>query len=776
MAALKQKLSGLAVGGLVTAAAIALVFILRAAGFLEEIELKLIDYRFQRRGPLSGLTASHPIPSDSLDIVIVDLDDESWRLIPRKWPYKRDIWARTVKNLSRAGASVIVFDIMFDSEDAASAEGDSAFAAAIRAAREKGTSVVLAAKYAVEKTLIPPDYIAYPISVLMEAGPETGLVGEAKDRDGFTRRYIAYSRLSTDTLVYLSLGMKAVKEYVGYGDNVRLVPSQEGVVYGEYVIKSVKEPNTFLINYYGPPSGAGPPPPVGPYRTFSRYPLSGVLDDAEFDLADENEDTDWMELFYPDGFMADFGMAEESPFEGKIAIVGTSVEIFLDLKQTPYYNYADRQQLMPGVETHANAIQTLLDRNWISTVDALGESVLLISLSLLAFAFLSWLGPLKGGIVALVELILFVDVGIGYFFRDFLWLGKLAVIAVLPTGLLESLGESVVISTPGFGESVIVPVVAPVLVIILTYGGNVLYNFVMEQRERRKISGMFSVMVSPAVLQHMQDDPDAFSLTGRKTNATMFFSDVAGFTTISEKLSAEDLAAVLNKYLSPMTEILMSYDGYVDKYEGDAIMCNFGVPMPDPEHARKACWAALDQQEALVDVRAELKRDYGVEVDVRMGINTGDVSAGNMGSAQRFSYTVMGDAVNQASRFEGANKEYGTHIMIGEETRRQATDYIETRLLDKLVVKGKAVPITVYELLSKKDGLLDGRAEIVGLFEDGLELLWKRDWDGALKKFEAVLAADSEDEPSKRYIERCSAYKVNPPPETWQGEFVMTTK
>ena len=225
-----------------------------------------------------------------------------------------------------------------------------------------------------------------------------------------------------------------------------------------------------------------------------------------------------------------------------------------------------------------------------------------------------------------------------------------------------------------------------------------------------------------------------------------------------------------------MTEILMSYDGYVDKYEGDAIMCDFGVPVLDPEHARKACWAALDQQDALVGTRAEIERDYGVSLHVRMGVNTGDVSAGNMGSAQRFSYTVMGDAVNQASRFEGANKQYGTRTMIGEETHRQAAEFIESRLLDKLVVKGKAVPITVYELLCKKGVISEGQAEIVALFEEGLALHLERRWDEAIKKFEAAIAIDHDDGPSTRYIERCRNYKANPPPDDWQGEFVMTTK
>lgn len=772
----KIETKKLLVGLVITVIGLLIVLAMRFAGTLEVAELTLIDFRFLTRGPLSGITASDPIPKDSLDVVIVSLDDESWRLIPHQYPYPREFWARVVNNLTRAGASVIVFDIEFDSEDSKSAYGDSLFALAIRNATAKGSHIVLAAKYIIEKTRIPPDYVAYPIDKLLEAGAETGLVGEVKDQDGVTRKGMIFSKVSNDSTLYLSLPLKAIKAYLNIPDDERLVPTAKGLKYGDLLIRSQGNTNTFLVNYYGPPSNAGPIPPYGPWKTFNRYPVSGVVDDEEFTLKDPIEDTDWMGLFYEDGFMASIGMGQESPFRDKIVIIGVAVETVLDLKETPFFNYAGVQQLMPGMETHAHAIQTILDANYIEELGFGTELTWLVILSIVSYGFLMWLGPVFGGIVLFFIALLYADISIGLFFRDYLWILKNMLDLFLTDNFLETLGNPHVIGVPEFGKSVLVPVVLPLLGLVLTYGGNILYQFVIEQREKRKINNMFSTYVSPKVLEHLQDNPDAFGLSGQTMTATMFFSDVESFTSISENLSAEDLAIVLNRYLSPMTEILMSYDGYVDKYEGDAIMCDFGVPMPDPDHAWKACFSALDQQANLDILREEIKDEFNVNIKVRMGINSGDVSAGNMGSAQRFQYTVMGDAVNQASRFEGANKQYGSKIMIGQSTYDLTKDKIEVRPLDKLVVKGKVIPIDVYELLARKGELSEDMKKLRDLFEKGINLYWNREWDEALKNFKMGLDIIKDDGPSLTYIDRCKAFKESPPPYDWHGEYIMTTK
>jgi len=322
----------------------------------------------------------------------------------------------------------------------------------------------------------------------------------------------------------------------------------------------------------------------------------------------------------------------------------------------------------------------------------------------------------------------------------------------------------------------ILPVIPPAVFMVSSYLAVLLYNYLSEQREKKMIRGMFSTMVSGDVLNYLEENPESFSLAGQKMEATMFFSDLAGFTTISETLGAEKLVELLNAYLSPMTNVIMDSNGYVDKYEGDAIMAVWGVPYPLGDHATRACWAALDQQKLIVELAPRFKKEFGVDVMARMGLNSGVVAAGNMGSEKRFSYTVMGDAVNQAARFEPANKDYETLIMIGQSTYELAKNDIEARLLDKIIVKGKTVPIQVYELMAKKDEISDHQRQVLELYDLGLKIHWERNFEKAIQYFEQVLAIIADDGPSLTMIERVKKYIEVPPPDTWQGEFVRATK
>jgi len=309
--------------------------------------------------------------------------------------------------------------------------------------------------------------------------------------------------------------------------------------------------------------------------------------------------------------------------------------------------------------------------------------------------------------------------------------------------------------------------------------GTGFYMYMVEGQQKREIRNMFSTMVSPAVLDYMQDRTDPFQLTGEKKSATIFFSDVASFTAISERLPAEDLAVALNRYLTPMSDIILAYGGYIDKYTGDGIMADFGVPIwPDLEpdsHAWKACWSALDQQDRLKTIRAELRAEMGIEIHVRMGINTGIVSAGNMGSEQKFQYTVMGDTVNQAARFEPANTYFGTRIIIGQSTYQLSKEKIEARFLGRVVVKGKTTPVKIYELVAKKGEMSAQKAELLKTFDMGCHLFAKGAFESAIRKFDDCLAIDTDDMPSKVYKEASMRYLQEPPVAAWAGEWLLTT-
>lgn len=234
------------------------------------------------------------------------------------------------------------------------------------------------------------------------------------------------------------------------------------------------------------------------------------------------------------------------------------------------------------------------------------------------------------------------------------------------------------------------------------YFSGVLYRYIRERKERSRVRGMFSTMVSPEVLRIIETNPDKLSLGGDTRDSTMFSSDVSGFTTISEGVTSRELANILNIYLTPMSNIIMSYNGYVDKYEGDAIKADFGVPLSDPDQGWKACYAALYQQEELKVIQRMLLIKYGVRITARMGINTGIVYAGNMGSVNRMQYTVMGEAAAVAEELEPANKLFDTWIMIGEATYRRAKDYVDTRFLSELALGHEEHPLRVYEVLGWK--------------------------------------------------------------------------
>jgi adenylate cyclase len=257
---------------------------------------------------------------------------------------------------------------------------------------------------------------------------------------------------------------------------------------------------------------------------------------------------------------------------------------------------------------------------------------------------------------------------------------------------------------------------------------------------------------------------------------TVFFSDLAGFTTISESMTPRELVSVLNEYLTTMSEIIFRHGGVVDKYIGDAIMAFWNAPLEQPDHASLACLTALDQQDALRELQSRFAERKLPHIDFRVGINTGHMVVGNMGSAARMDYTVMGDAVNLASRLEGANKSFRSRIMISEFTYQKARDAIEVRPLDLIRVKGKTVPIQVYELVDRKGALTPDQKNAFGHYAEGLKLYHDRQFARAMDAFKKTLGLLPHDGPSRTYIERCETFIAFPPPPAWDGVFVMTTK
>ena len=818
-------------------------------GVFDFLELKTYDYRFHTvRGPLTGWRASDStIIKMGTDVVLIEVDDETWRILKDNkvpWPYPRgDIWAKAVDNLSKAGADVIAFDIQFDSPDARSeylrsvssnlppefnqylpGHGDILFAESIKSAMENGTKIVMDVKMVREPTRIPPTYIAYPVPEIMDAGPETGLINDMLDTDGFSRQYsIAGYMEHKPDVAYLTLGMKCAKEFLNISDDAVPVWDGDDLVFrfGDLKIKSYGRTNNFLVNYYGPPSGYKFPGDenIKPWGTFPRFSLSQILDTEDYDMP---EDIDWMSQFIPgeipdwinaienqeerNEMMSMMGIGTEfdirnSPFYNKIVIIGVNVEVLHDVKSTPFYNYMGLSQLTPGMETHANAIQTILHKNFINvfggkTTRYLAEGasypivniLLIFFLCVLAYIFLTVtdLHPVTAGLFIVIEGFIYYAVAMGMFANDYLWFIKSTISDLLPASLHDKYYSSLQVALPGPGESYIMPIVAPIFGLFLTYSSNIIYQFLHEKQDKKFLRETFGTYIAPKVLDKMYEEKQAPKLGGVEGHHTAFFSDIQDFSTFSEVLEPERMVALMNEYLTVMSKVILDNEGTLDKYIGDAIVAFYGAPAPVKNHEKKSCLTALQMQDALENLRKKWQKeddwpDIVYSMQHRIGLNSGKMVTGNMGSEMRMNYTMMGDTVNLAARLESSAKQYGVYNFVGENIYEAAKDKFIFRFLDFVKVKGKNIPVKVYELISIKENPDKNIINLVQNFEQGLDFYYQQDWDKALSKFEASENLEDHFEsrnttPSQIYIDRCRMFKNNPPGKDWDGVWTMTTK
>jgi adenylate cyclase len=485
----------------------------------------------------------------------------------------------------------------------------------------------------------------------------------------------------------------------------------------------------------------------GPAGTFKYFSFDNVLDDQNFDLVEEYD----LDAFDDPGFPEDGippGPLHSDVFKDKIILIGSTMQELHDDFPTPYLEIKDEsgrssQALMPGVETHANALQTIFDQNYLSEIGFWENLILLIILSILLY-LIAYNLPTGWGVVLSVLLILIYFGSSIFLFSEFNFISEIT---------------------------------TPVFLIVFGFGGHTLYQYLLSQKEKKLIQGAFAHYVPEKVVSKILENPDKLQLGGEQQVVSVMFSDVAGFTSISEKLTPTQLVHLLNDYLTEMTEIVLHNNGIIDKYEGDAIMAEFGVPVHYDNHPYMACKSALEMQRKLKEMRDFWKKQNKPMLKARIGINTGEVIVGNMGSRNVFDYTVMGDHVNLGSRLEGANKFYGTNIMISEFTHEYVKDLFYTRPLDLIKVKGKDKPINVYELIAfKEDKLKDNYLQMLEFYEKGINSYKTRNWDDAIDNFEHCLRLVPVDSPAEEYRRRCIEYKFNQPAEDWDGVTVMTEK
>lgn len=306
----------------------------------------------------------------------------------------------------------------------------------------------------------------------------------------------------------------------------------------------------------------------------------------------------------------------------------------------------------------------------------------------------------------------------------------------------------------------------------------ILFKFLVEEREKRKIKGAFQHYLNPSVINQLLDNSDSLKLGGEKRELTVFFSDVRGFTTISERLAPESLANLLNEYFTPMTNIVLNSGGLLDKYIGDALMAVWGAPLPMDNHADNALHSSLKMLDALDVLREGWQKRNLPAIDIGCGINTGPMVIGNMGSELRFDYTVLGDAVNLGARLEGITKEYGVRVVCSEMTRaalKRPEDFV-LRELDWIKVKGKNKPVTIFEVMRFTQGNREIAEKTAELFSTGLNQYRQREFAAAQMTMMTILQKTPQDGPAGIFLERCDYFMAHPPSEEWDGVWVMKSK
>ena len=320
------------------------------------------------------------------------------------------------------------------------------------------------------------------------------------------------------------------------------------------------------------------------------------------------------------------------------------------------------------------------------------------------------------------------------------------------------------------------PPATPIAAALFALLGVTAESFVLEQKRKRELQAVFGSYVAPGVVDLLIRDPSAIRLGGEKKDLTALFSDLAGFTDLSERIPPEHLLAVINLYLQEVSDALLAHGAYIDKYIGDAVMAVFGAPQSLPNHAESACEGALAAQRALAGLNPRFQHDYGCTLHMRIGVNTGDMIVGNMGSERKRNYTVLGDAVNLASRLEAANKEFGTFILLGETTARRVQDRFATRPLTRLAVKGKHEAVEVHELVGLKGKLSDAQQAFLTAYNEGYIALVARRFAEASEFFGRARSLVPEDVNARAWHEQSLAYALQPPLPDWQPFLKLTSK
>jgi adenylate cyclase len=715
----RRQAVAFAIAAASAAVAYALVHVQQLDAIFGELERRTIDYRLNTTIKPSGVRDT--------SIAMVMFDTATIRAVPYLSPFPRAVLADLITAAALNGAKAIGVDVYLDRRYPELNALDSGDVKLHDAIARAGNVVLVGPSEgpANERHFRRPDpYFADVAAAVASADMPTP--GDVLREDGLAVQTVE------GLIPGFALALYAVGKGLDLDSMMTTAQASRRLALPGLPVAAQQVPEhgamTFPIRFIGPPTkpgeevggealdSAGHPVAIG---SFAAFPSSIIHVLGQFGKSD----------------------ALTSLFSSRIVLMGSGFDAG-DRFRNAFYERrrADGKTgeiagWLYGVEAHANALQNMIDASYMKPIARIWVALLLLAIALGASGMTFWRGAKWGAITSIVALAI-------------VWFAAVRIFGATYT---------------------VMPMIAPAMAVALSFMSAAAYVSIVEGQEKRMIRGAFSKYVPPGVVDELVADPSKLRLGGEKRTISMLFSDVQGFTSMSEVLSPETLLAVLNEYLDEMSDIVFNEGGTLDKYIGDAVMALYGAPTALPDHALAACRTALLMQRRLGELNAQWRaagKEWG-DLHIRIGVNTGSPVVGNIGGERRFDYTALGDSVNLAARLEPACKNYGVRIMIAAETRRLAGDGIIVRELDFLAVYGKAEPVAVYELVALAGEDLGEFGELLDLYEKGLRAHRDRDFELATQYWNAALEIKPDDGPSLLYKERSEEYMHNPPPADW---------
>ncbi len=743
---------------------IPLLVIIDPGGQIASVELKIIDKRYK---VFTRQTES------TKKVVFVTISDETLRYLEPlygKWPWPRSIFGEVVDYIANDGAKAIVFDILFaqrtfntslniEGLETLRAYAENSDIPEVRdelkqaleyldpslsddffvaAANDYGTVFQPAllfsdfqedreekgeylARHFIQnrgKGIFPVfASIVTPFTDLMNASGGIGHVNFPIDSDGTLRRFYPFAGLEKENALIPSISVVTAAFVKGI-DFRGIKVEKEKVIIGDATIPLMADGSAFIFYQGGEYKGEN----REVYQPFyDSFPLHHVL--ANIDLLSQGEEP----------------VISEGLFRDKVVLIGATATGISNVRSTPL------SSANPGIEIHANIIDNILENRFLKKTGAGYIIPYLFFLSFLMWLLTLFSGPYKSAMI-----------------------------------YLSAITSLSVAHWTAFEYGTILPVAGPAFAMTGSYITGTIYRFSGAIMEKAYIKNIFRHYLSPSVLDEIIRRPEKLTLGGNIKYMTVLFSDIAGFTSISEKLPPDKLSVLLNEYLTQMDKCIRDTGGIVDKFVGDAVMAEWNAPADQRDHEAMACEAALLMLEELKQLRETWAKEGKPLLNIRIGINTGEMIVGNMGSNDIFDYTVLGNEVNTGARLEPLNKDFGTTIAVSENTYQGAVkthpeSYI-FRILAKVVVKGRETPLQVYELYGRKNFANEETLQMIELYEKGISLYFEGNFEESGEYFKKALALYPGDGPSEKYLSLCEQYKTTPPSEEWKGLYIQESK